>query len=211
MANPFAVVNEFEEALAEYTGAPYVVTCTSCTSALLMALMWYGQECGFRIITIPKLTYVGVGMSILNAGHGIDFRDEDWQGEYVLDDFPLYDSARRFRRGMYKPGAMQCVSFHWSKLLSIGQGGAILLDDKRAAQWLRRCRFDGRSEGVAPRDDEFDMVGIHAYMMPRDAAEGLTRLSLLPDDNADLPRSDYADLSLAPIFSNPRATGKTIW
>jgi dTDP-4-amino-4,6-dideoxygalactose transaminase len=95
---------------------------------------------------------------------------------------------------------MQCLSFHWTKHLSIGQGGAILLDDPEAAAWLRRARFDGRTEGVAPKDDVFDVIGWHAYMMPRDAAEGLTRLALLPRHNDDLPWSDYPDLSQAPVF-----------
>lgn len=36
--NPFQVVKDFERALCEYTGAPYAVTTTSCTMALLLAV-----------------------------------------------------------------------------------------------------------------------------------------------------------------------------
>ncbi|MDP2618631.1 MAG: DegT/DnrJ/EryC1/StrS family aminotransferase [Hyphomicrobiales bacterium] len=198
--NPFAVVRDFEKALAEYCGAPDAVATTSCTMALLMALAWFLEQRGAGEVTIPKLTYVGVGMSVLNSGHRIAFRDEDWRGEYQCAPLPLWDSARRLTSGMYRAGAMQCLSFHWTKHLSIGQGGAVLLDDPEAAAWLKRARFDGRTEGVAPKDDVFDMIGWHAYLMPRDAAEGLTRLALLPRHNDDLPWSDYPDLSQAPVF-----------
>lgn len=93
-----------------------------------------------------------------------------------------------------------CLSFHWSKHLGIGQGGAILLDDHSAYEWLRKMRFDGRTEGVAPKDDHFNMIGYHAYMSPRDAAEGLSKLAVLPKDNEPLPNDDYPDLSTMSIF-----------
>lgn len=200
MSNPFAVVRQFEEALCRYTGARYAVSCTSCTAALLMALAWFKREHGQHSVEIPRRTYVGVGMSILNAGHNIAFRDEDWQGEYLCKPFPLWDSARRLTSGMFRPRSMQTLSFHWTKHLNIAQGGAILLDDPVADTWLRRARFDGRREGTHPRDDTFDFVGYHCYMAGATAAEGLMRLATLPKHNADLPRSDYSDLSLAPIF-----------
>ncbi len=198
--NPFKVVEDFEAALCEYTGAPYAVTTTSCTMALLLACAWFKEEHAAYQINIPKLTYVGVAQSILNAGHRPTFRDDNWSGEYRLTPSPIWDSARRFTSGMYRPGQMQCVSFHWSKTLGIGQGGAILLDGPVANEWLRRCRFDGRREGVPPSEDEFITPAFHAYMMPRDAAEGLSRLAVLPKDNSDLPWDDYPDLSQMEIF-----------
>lgn len=200
MNDPFKVVRQFEAALAIYTSAPFCVTTTSCTQALLMALVWYKQKYNYDTVNIPTRTYVGVGMSILNSGHEISFRQEDWQGEYQCRPYQLWDSARRLTSGMFLPGAMQCLSFHWSKHLGICHGGAILTDDPDAYDWLVRARFDGRRQGVSPKDDTFDMVGWHAYMAPETAAAGLMRLSLLPKHNQDLPRSDYSDLSLAPIF-----------
>lgn len=200
MNNPFDVVRQFEKALCDYTGARFAVSCTSCTAALLMALAWFKREHGAQTVEIPKRTYVGAAMSVLNAGHEIAFRDETWSGEYVMKPFPLWDSARRLTGGMFRPNSMQCLSFHWTKHLSIQQGGAILLDDERAFEWLKRARFDGRTEGVHPRDDTFDFVGWHFYMAGATAAEGLMRLSVLPKHNDDLPVSDYSDLSLAPVF-----------
>jgi dTDP-4-amino-4,6-dideoxygalactose transaminase len=204
VSNPFDVVRQFEAELCRYTGARYAVTATSCTAALLMALAWCKRQNGPQTVEIPKRTYVGVGMSILNAGHGIAFRDEIWHGEYRLQPFPLWDSARRLTGSMFRPGHMQCLSFHWTKHLSVSQAGAILHDDPEADVWLRRARFDGRREGVHPKDDTFDMVGFHCYIAGATAAEGLMRLSVLPKHNADLPNSDYSDLSKAPIFGGRR-------
>ncbi len=101
---------------------------------------------------------------------------------------------------MYREGEYQCVSFHWSKILGIQQGGAILHDCKEFDEWARRARFDGRTEGVKPKDDSFTDIGYHMYMSPEIAAEGLVRLSFLPKNNPDLPNDDYIDLSQIELF-----------
>ena len=228
--NPHAVTKDFEKALCEYTGAPYAVCVNSCTMALLLAVAWHldgkenirqrpgglGDELPY--IEIPKRTYISVPMSIIHAGGWPTFRDEEWVGEYQLKPLPVWDSARWFTSGLFNcidspsgprhfsgpyhspMAAMVCVSFHWSKTLGIQQGGAILHGDPEADEWLRRARFDGRSEGVAPKDDKFSMIGWHCYMSPEVAAEGLVRLSFLPKHNAPLPNDDYPDLSEMEIF-----------
>ena len=206
--NPYQVVRDFESALCDYTGAKYAVTTTSCTAALMLAVarhMW--GEGGYEsappatlAIEIPRYTYVSVPMAILHGGALVQFRNEDWVGEYRLDPFDIWDCARWFRRGMYRPGTMQCLSFHWTKHLAIGQGGCIRHDNDEADEWLRRARFDGRKEGVAPKDDTFTMIGSHCYMSPRDAAEGLSRLAVLPENLQPLPNSEYPDLSQLEIF-----------
>lgn len=226
-ADPFEAVRNFEKELCAYTGAPYAVAVNSCTMALLLACAWAKQERGGwpRMFSIPKLTYVGVPMSIINARCGVTFHDEDWQGEYELKqlpdgDFSVWDAARRFTGNMFSarsallaergtPGlphlTFQCVSFHISKILGHSQGGAILHDDSGADEWFRKARFDGRTAGVPPAKDNFDMLGWHAYMSPDVAAALRWKLSVLPRHNDDLPRSDYPDLSIFPIFQKPLA------
>lgn len=196
MVGPFQVVRDFEKALAEYTGAPYAVAVDSCTNAILLCCSYY------RVgnVEIPSRTYVGVAMSIIHAGGRVKFRDEEWGGIYRLEPYPIFDAARRFRRNMYIPHSLMCVSFHWQKILGIGRGGAILTDSPKAVEWLRRARFDGREEGIPPKDDKFPSLGWHFYMTPELAAAGLVRLSFLPDTNPDLPCDDYPDLSLLEIF-----------
>lgn len=204
------ITREFEAALSEYTGAPYVVTTTSCTMAILLTCSWcrYRNKHGVSFgamggrVSMPKYSYVGVPASILSAGFMPTFSDLDWHGEYQIEPLPVFDSARRFTSNMYRPGYMQCISFHWSKILSLSQGGAILLDDENASEWLRRARFDGRTEGVSAKHDQVTYPSYHAYLSPEVAAHGLMKLATLPKHNADLPRSDYPDLSLIEAFKN---------
>ena len=218
--NPHQVTKDFEKAIGEYTGAPHVVCVNSCTAALLLAVAWHlrgkqslssrpvsdrvwMQHEGAPTVEIPKRTYVGVPMSIIHAGGRPTFRDEEWLGQYRLKPLPVWDSARWFTAGMYHqdlPGHMLCVSFHAAKTLGIEQGGAILLDDPKADLWLRRARFDGRVEGVAPKDQKEWMVGWHCYMNPSTAAQGLLKLHSLPRHNDALPNDDYPDLSQLEIF-----------
>jgi len=211
---PFQVVRDFEAALCKYTGAPYAVAVNSCTMALLLACEWhlnhlpegrYWSRGENRIcVEIPKRTYVSVPMSIMHAGGHPVFRNEEWRGLYQLKPLPVWDCARRFHAtmswGWLWKGQMQCVSFHASKILGDTQGGAILHDDPIADAWLRRARFDGRAEGVAPKDDRFTQIGWHCYMSPDVAARLLHKLSVLPLYNADLPNDDYPDLSTMEIF-----------
>jgi dTDP-4-amino-4,6-dideoxygalactose transaminase len=201
--NPHKVTEIFEEELANYCGAPYAVATTSCTMAILLACAYHIQytEQAFHRFSIPKRTYCSVPQSIINAGGIVEFRDQEWIGEYEIRPWNIWDCARWLRSYMYKPGTMMCLSFHWSKHLDISQGGAILLDDINMCRWLKKARFDGRTPGVAPIDDKFDMIGWHAYMSPSDAAEGLTRLALLPKYNDPLPNSDYPDLSQFEVFN----------
>jgi dTDP-4-amino-4,6-dideoxygalactose transaminase len=222
MSDPFQVVRDFESALCEYTGAPYAVTTSSCTMALLIAVACCRQvtmkpelhpvsvsdDRGKRIrfeedpfvIEIPSRTYISVPQSIIHAGCEVAFREESWTGSYQLKPTPVHDCARRFTSGMFIPGQMQCCSFHWSKTLSISQAGCVLHDNPYADEWLRRARFDGRREGIPPHLDNFDMIGWHAYLSPELAALGLMKLRLLPKHNADLPNDRYPDLSRMRIF-----------
>ena len=248
MSNPYDIVRQFEAALCAYTGAPYCVTTTSCTAALLLAVAWHLRGVNkwlvnaehkiaevlpkgfpdFRMsmsVEIPSRTYVGVAHSIVNAGGRPVFRRDknNWRAAYLLNPLPVWDSARWFTSGIFPrlqeadgnsrgPDAdtlrrqMVCVSFHHTKTLGLAaHGGAILHDNKAADSWLRRARFYGRTGGIEPKDDLFDMPGWHCYMTPSTAAEGLMRLATLPKHNDPLPwglgtNSDYPDLSLAPIF-----------
>lgn len=203
----YKVVSQFEEALSDYTGAPYAVTTNSCTMALLLACAYtlHGPSNNGVVwppaIEIPKRTYVSVPMSILHVGGRVIFRDENWSGCYQLKPYPVWDCARRFTSGMaVSPNKFYCVSFHSSKILGDTQGGCILHHSTKADAWFRRARFDGRWEGIAPKDDHFSMLGWHCYMSPDVAARLLLKLSVLPKNNPDLPNDDYPDLSKMEIF-----------
>lgn len=198
----FDVVRGFERAVADYCGAPFVVAVNSCTNALFLCLMWHKRAGRLPAeIEIPRRTYVGVPMQIMHVGAKPRFRDEQWSGVYQLAPLPVWDAARRFTASMYDSGTFMCTSHHWSKPLGIQQGGCILHDDPKADAWFRRARFDGRTEGVPPSEDEFAEAGWHCYMSPEVAAEGLVRLSFLPKRVPDLPWDAYPDLSRVKLFS----------
>lgn len=201
MSEAFKVVKMFEEAVAKYTGAPYVVAVNSCTNALFLCLAWHKYSRRLPdTIEIPKKTYVSVPMQIKLAGANIKFRDEKWDGRYQLAPLPIWDAAREFHANMYDSGNFVCTSHHWTKILGIQQGGCILHDDPKADAWLRRARFDGRTENVPPSKDSFNHIGWHMYMSPEIAAEGLVRLANLKPNNLNLPMDDYPDLSQIELF-----------
>jgi dTDP-4-amino-4,6-dideoxygalactose transaminase len=151
-------------------------------------------------------TYVSVPMSMMHAGHKVAFNAQQWQGYYRLHPLPIFDSARFFTSNMFNiitsPGpAAVCVSFHASKTLGLEQGGAILHNlGPTADARLRRLRFDGRTEGVSPKEDTFEEIGYHCYLSPSVSAMGILKLSVLPLHNGALPNDDYPDLSKLEIF-----------
>jgi dTDP-4-amino-4,6-dideoxygalactose transaminase len=193
--NPHQATKDFEAEIAKYCGSRYAVAVNSCTAALLICCAYHKVD----VVEIPRLTYVGVPQSIINAGGRLAFRDEDWQGVYQLKPYPIWDAARRTTAGMYRRGSFMCLSLHVSKVLGVDQGGVILHDSPEADPILRRMRFDGRGEGVHPRHDQFTR-GFHCYLSPNVAAQALWKLSTLPMFNDDLPNSDYSDLSKAAVF-----------
>jgi len=214
MTSPFQVIKDFEDAVADYTGAPYVVAVNSCTNALFLCLKWQyikgGWIEGYRNLVeveIPKHTYVSVPMQIMHAGYEVKFRDENWSGWYQLRPFHIYDSARRFHAGMYnfsnhmeRPHTYICTSHHWTKILGIQHGGCILHNDSEFDKWARRARHDGRTEGQPITSENVPTLGFHMPMPPENAAAGLVRLASLPKYNDDLPWSDYPDLSTFEVF-----------
>lgn len=221
-ADPFQANRELERELCDYTGAPFAVVVNSCTMAILLACAWCREQfeyIGFQV-SLPKLTYVGVPYAVKEAGFEIvDWRDSDWQGQYWIDPLPVFDAARRFTSGMYPDllerysdaiadgePVFQCVSFQITKILGHSQGGAILHNSPKADAWLRRARFDGRTEGVPAANDRFTAQRAwHCYLSPDTAAALRWKLASLPRHNADLPRDNYPDLSQHPAFQ----VGKT--
>jgi hypothetical protein len=149
----FKALFDFESALAEYTGAPYVVLTDGCTHAIELCMRYERvKECEFS-----AYTYLSVPMTLTHLGIEYTMTDESWTGEYHFKNTRIWDSARRLEPGMYRPGAMQCLSFGWTKPLQLGKVGAILLDDYEAYKKFSRQRSDGRDLNV-PWITETDLI-----------------------------------------------------
>jgi dTDP-4-amino-4,6-dideoxygalactose transaminase len=215
LSSAYAVVKDFEQELASYTGTPHVVVVESCTAALFLSLLLYTRETGKgQTITIPRYTYPSAANSIIHAGHRLRFNDDDWQAArmwYPLLPTTIVDSAKTMWRGMYTDicGMMHedvtgrvfvCLSFHAKKCIPIGRGGAILTGKDRDAEWLRMMRFDGRHETALCVDD-LGAIGYNMYMSPEQAARGLELMQWLPDEVAGDP-DPYMDLSAQEVYQS---------
>ena len=68
----YKVTAEFEQKLADYTGAKYVVTVDNASNALFLALMY--EKVKGKTITIPSRTYPSVPCEIIHAGAKINWK-----------------------------------------------------------------------------------------------------------------------------------------
>ena len=143
--DPWDIVDIFEKMVAEYAGSKYAVSIDNCTDALFLCLKYLNAA---GDIQIPARTYVSVPQTIIHAGCNPVFKDFEWDGVYKLDPYPILDGAMRFKKDMYIKGTFQCLSFHLKKILPIGKGGMILTDDKKAYDWFKLARYEGRDINV---------------------------------------------------------------
>ena len=68
----YKVTEEFEEKLADYTGAKYAVTVDNQSNGLFLALMYEGVK--GKKLTIPSRTYPSVPCEIIHAGAKIKWK-----------------------------------------------------------------------------------------------------------------------------------------
>ena len=211
MKNVYDITNEFERRLAEYTGAPYVVTLDNQSNGLFLALYYENyvkKNIHVNEITIPNRTYPSVPCEIIHAGLKVKFKQVEGKtikGAYNLEGSNVWDSALSFTSGMYKSGTHMCISFTGPyKHFKLSKGGAILTDSHEAYLWFRRARYSGRRE-CSYHDDNFDMIGWNFYMMPEIAARGLLLMGQFynidgtkkHNEDSELP---YPDLSKFKIW-----------
>ena len=212
MANGiYKITEDFEKALSDYTGAPYVITVDNMSNALFLAL-YYEKNVKKSItddkVGIPCRTYPSVPCEIIHAGLKVDFEPVEGKtikGMYQLKGSNVWDSALSFTADMYKPNQHICVSFTGPyKHFKLSKGGAILTDSLEAYHWFKRARYSGRRE-CSYHDDYLDMIGWNFYMMPELAARGLLLMNQFynidgtkkHNEDLELP---YPDLSKYEIY-----------
>lgn len=212
MANGiYKITEEFEKALSDYTGAPYVVTVDNMSNALFLSLYYeknVKKSISDSTIKIPCRTYPSVPCEIIHAGLKVDFEPvvgPTIKGMYQLKGSNVWDSALSFTADMYKSGQHLCVSFTGPyKHFKLSKGGAILTDSLEAYHWFKRARYSGRRE-CSYHDDYLDMIGWNFYMMPELAARGLLLMNQFynidgtkkHNEDLELP---YPDLSKFTIY-----------
>lgn len=207
----YKITEEFEEKLAEYTGAKHAVALDNMSNALFLAL-YYEKNVVKNIknndITIPSRTYPSVPCEIIHAGLKVKFKNVEGRtikGAYNLEGSNVWDSALRFTADMYIPDTHMCISFTGPyKHFKLSKGGAILTDNYEAYLWFKRARYSGRRE-CSYHDDYFDMLGWNFYMMPELAARGLLLMNQFynldgtkkKNEDLELP---YPDLSKFDVY-----------
>ena len=201
------VIDIFEKEVSKYAGAKYGIAVSSNTNGIFLCLELLKHINVLRqgdIIEIPKQTYMSVPMTILNVGCRVSFRDEKWSGAYRLETSCtpyIYDSATRFTKDMYVKDSLYVVSFQYKKGIPIGRGGMILTDNEYFYTLLKKMCFNGRTNGVSQSEDKYVIRGWNMYLLPEQAARGLTLMTLLPEKNKDVAGyQDYPDLSTQEIF-----------
>lgn len=209
----YRITEEFEKALSDYTGAPYVVTVDNASNALYLCLLH--EKVAGKEISIPCRTYPSVPCEVIRAGGRVKFKPVEGttcKGAYQLEPTKVWDSALRFTHNMYIPESFMCISFTGAyKYLKLSKGGAILTDDDKAAMWFKRARFSGRRE-CSYHEDNFDFIGLNCYLMPELAARGLLMIQQFydfqgkPKHNEDL-EIPYPDLSKFRVFQEAKGLG----
>lgn len=200
----FDKILKFEQALAEFTGAPYAIMTDCCTHAIELCLRHDGiKECAFT-----PFTYLSVPMTMHKLGIKYDYfpdhlpHRQNWIGEYKFEGTRIWDSARRLEKDMYRPGTMQCLSFGYGKPLHIGRGGAILLDDRAAYDAILLQRYDGRDLNISPWETQREFrVGYHYKPTPEEAVQGLAMLQGIKDHTPVPVHVTYPDLRKITIIS----------
>ena len=167
----FKTVNDFENMIADFFGAPHAVAVDCCTHAIELCLRYNGV----KKYTVPPNTYPSIPNLADKIGIEFEWKEEDWENYYYLTD-NIVDAAVLWKENSYIPNTFMCVSFQFRKHLSLGKGGIILTDDKTAYDALKLMSCDGRSPDGPWREQDISSIGYHYYMTPETAQAGLEKL-----------------------------------
>lgn len=198
MDKSFYKVLDFENALAEYFGSRYCVAVDCCTHAVELCM----RQQQVQQTSCPTHTYLSIPMMLKKVGISWNFVLDQWDDLYEFGNTRIYDAATFWKPNGYIPGTMMCLSFQFKKTLSLGRGGAVLLDDYEAAVDIRRMAYDYRRMDM-PWKDQVSLInrmGYHYYMTPEIAQIGIRKLPTVKQ-TTKWTWKDYPDLSKAPLFN----------
>jgi dTDP-4-amino-4,6-dideoxygalactose transaminase len=168
----FKEVENFENKIAEFFGAPYAVAVDCCTHALELCI----RRQNLQSITVPARTYISVPLLSKKLNIDLFWKEEAWQDFYYIEGTNIIDAAVLWKEDSYIPGTYMCLSFQFRKHLSLGRGGMILCDNKEERDVLKKMSYDGRIPDVPWAKQDIEAVGYHYYMTPETAALGLQKL-----------------------------------
>jgi len=194
----FEYVEKFEEEIAKFYNAPYAVATDCCTHAIELCLRYKG----YNNITIPTHTYISIPFTLEKLNLKWNFEYQEWENFYYLGNTNIIDAAVYWERNGYIENTYMCLSFQYRKHLSLGRGGAILLQNKEDHDTLKKMSYDGRDLSRPWAEQDIDTVGYHYYMTPEVAKIGIKLLN----ERKKIPgkkwsHRDYPDLTRMSVFA----------
>lgn len=189
-------VEQFEQLIANFYGAPYAIAVDCCTHAIELCLRLTDTK-----VTCPKQTYLSVPMTFMKLNKQWSFTDEEWEDYYYIGETNIIDAAVYWKRNSYIPNTKMCLSFQHKKHLNLGRGGMILLDNHDEYVTLKKMRYDGRTDDKPWIEQDVDTIGYHYYMTPETAQKGIYKFaSAEVTESRKWSSSDYPDLSTMKVF-----------
>ena len=217
----FKRTEQFEQMIAEYTGAKHCVVVNNGTISLTLAAMAVGVQAGDEVI-VPNYTMIATPNSVKMFGAVPIFVDVEPEtlcldiekvkqaltpktraimlvsanGRYPKVGIAAFEELARERNllliedsaqslGSFYPdgrhigraGLVGSFSFSAPKIISTGQGGALITDNAAVVAKLRRLKDFGRSGGG---NDIHDSIGYNFKFTELQACIGIEQMKKLP-------------------------------
>ena len=191
-------VSEFEEKIAEYIGTKHALTFNSGTSALHASLLAQGIGKNDEVI-VPSFTFIATANCALFVGAKPVFADieektcglnpdsvQDLINKNTKAIIPVHYGAEAFGasvdgKNVGTFGDLNVLSFCQNKIITTGEGGAIVTDSDEIYEKLKLIRSHGRLEGADyfSSSDLFDYidVGFNWRMSNLTATLGISQIN----------------------------------
>jgi dTDP-4-amino-4,6-dideoxygalactose transaminase len=167
------IIEKFEKTIADFYGAGYAVSTDSCTHAIELSL----RLTKHNNVTCPSQTYLSIPMTLEKLGLDWEFEDNPWRDFYYLGNTNIIDAAVYWKSNGYISNTYMCLSFQFKKHLSLIRGGAILTDDFKSYQTLKKMSVDGRDFNTPWKQQDIQILGYHYYMPVETAKLGLEKFN----------------------------------
>jgi perosamine synthetase len=166
------VVEEAEKMFSQYTGARFAVAMNSCTAALHAACAYLRKKKGRLTLKIPDITHVATAHAAILAGHRVKLVDVDGKDGMMLPKLidgreivvhlagqpceevtpqTIEDCAHalgtKFKDGTHAGtrGLCGCFSFYPTKHVTTAEGGMLITNNQKLAEFARLFRAFGIS------------------------------------------------------------------
>jgi len=156
---------------------------------------------GYDNISTPTHTYISIPFTLEKLHLNWRFEHQEWKDFYYLGNTNIIDAAVYWKKDGYIQNTFMCLSFQYKKHLSLGRGGAILLQDEEEYNILKKMSYDGRSPSQPWMEQNIDTIGYHYYMTPETAKMGLKKLQFAIKENyKTFDYKNYPDLTQMKFF-----------